>query len=194
MLNGYMALIRSTSLTRFYVKISLRGICVLSVNEVAETWKVPSEPAKWLLKFRKLPERTTPKQLTLIGHDHDSVVNDAEFSPDGTSLLTASSDQTVRIWNAATGNQIAILRGHEDVVNSAAFSSDGKTIITASDDGTAKAWKIASNIDQLINLAKLSIPRCLSKEQRREYFLPEDIPDWCVGMNKWPSRNTRGQR
>jgi hypothetical protein len=49
MLNGYMALIRSTSLTRSYVKISLRGICVLSVNEVAETWKVPSEAAKWLL-------------------------------------------------------------------------------------------------------------------------------------------------
>ena len=53
MLNGYTALIRSTSLTRYYVRISLRGICVLSVNEVAETWKVPSEAAKWLLKRRK---------------------------------------------------------------------------------------------------------------------------------------------
>lgn len=42
---GYMALIRSTSLTRSYVRISLRGICVLSVNEVAETWKVPSKAA-----------------------------------------------------------------------------------------------------------------------------------------------------
>jgi hypothetical protein len=42
-----MALIRSTSLTRSHVRISLRGICVLSVNEVAETWKVPSEAAKW---------------------------------------------------------------------------------------------------------------------------------------------------
>jgi hypothetical protein len=48
-----MALIRSTSLTRSYVRISLRGICVLSVNEVAETWKVPSEAAKWLRKVRK---------------------------------------------------------------------------------------------------------------------------------------------
>jgi hypothetical protein len=52
MLNGYMALIRSTSLTRSYVRISLRGICVLSVNEVAEAWKVPSEAAKWPLKPR----------------------------------------------------------------------------------------------------------------------------------------------
>src|ERR1700680_3277031 len=44
-LNGYIALIGSTSLTRSYVRISLRGICVLSVNEVAETWKVSSEAA-----------------------------------------------------------------------------------------------------------------------------------------------------
>jgi hypothetical protein len=50
-LNGYTALIRSTSLTRSYVRISLRGICVLSVNEVAGAWKVPSEAAQWLLKL-----------------------------------------------------------------------------------------------------------------------------------------------
>jgi hypothetical protein len=41
-LNGYIALIRSTSLTRSYVRMDLRGICVRSVNEVAATWKVPS--------------------------------------------------------------------------------------------------------------------------------------------------------
>jgi hypothetical protein len=35
------------------VRINLRGIFVLSVNEVAETWKVPSEAAKWLLKLRE---------------------------------------------------------------------------------------------------------------------------------------------
>ena len=38
-----MALIGSTSLRRSYVRISLPGICVLSVDEVAETWKVPSD-------------------------------------------------------------------------------------------------------------------------------------------------------
>jgi hypothetical protein len=44
-LSGYMALIRSSSLTRSYMRISVRGICVLWVNKVAETWKVPSEAA-----------------------------------------------------------------------------------------------------------------------------------------------------
>jgi hypothetical protein len=50
-----MALIGSTSLTRSYVRmrISLRGICVLSVNEVAESWKVPGEAAKWQILLQK---------------------------------------------------------------------------------------------------------------------------------------------
>src|SRR5450755_2603819 len=41
-----MALIRSTSLTRSYARICIRGVCVLSVNEVVETWKVPSDADK----------------------------------------------------------------------------------------------------------------------------------------------------
>src|ERR1700730_5174331 len=45
-LNGYTALIRSTSLTRSYARICIRGFCVLSVNEVVETWKVPSDADK----------------------------------------------------------------------------------------------------------------------------------------------------
>ncbi|HEY1802950.1 MAG TPA: hypothetical protein VGG45_00585, partial [Terracidiphilus sp.] len=47
-------------------------------------------------------------------------------------IVTASVDKTARIWNAATGQLIAILHGHESAVFSAAFSPDGKRIITAS--------------------------------------------------------------
>jgi hypothetical protein len=52
-LNGCRAVIRSTSLTRSCLKTGLRGICVLPVNEVAQTWNVPPEAAKWLLEFRE---------------------------------------------------------------------------------------------------------------------------------------------
>src|SRR5712675_3153617 len=59
-LNGYMALIRSTSLTRCSVRISLRGICVLLVNEVAETWKVPCEAVKQLLNSASADDGLPP--------------------------------------------------------------------------------------------------------------------------------------
>jgi WD40 repeat protein len=57
----------------------------------------------------------------------------AAFSPDGMRIVTASSDKTARIWDAATGNEIKIL-DHEGGVLSAAFSPDGTRIVTVSSD------------------------------------------------------------
>jgi Amidohydrolase family/WD domain, G-beta repeat len=49
-------------------------------------------------------------------------------------------DKTARLWEAATGKQVAILRGHDDAVWSAAFSPDGNRVVTASSDKTARLW------------------------------------------------------
>jgi hypothetical protein len=75
---------------------------------------------------------------------HEKAVNSAAFSPDGTRIVTASSDNTARLWDAATGRAIATLKGHADRVLSAAFSPDGTRVITASGDKTARLWDAAS--------------------------------------------------
>jgi WD40 repeat protein len=62
----------------------------------------------------------------------------ATFSPDGTRIVTASADNTARIWSAAIAQEIAVLRGHENAVRSAAFSPDGTRIVIAWEDGTAR--------------------------------------------------------
>ena len=56
----------------------------------------------------------------------------AQFSPDGTRIVTASRDKTARVWDAATGKSLATLAGHEGDVMSAQFSPDGTRIVTAS--------------------------------------------------------------
>ena len=59
-------------------------------------------------------------------------VTSAAFSGDGKRVVTASGDNTARIWDAESGKEIAVLKGHTGSVWSAAFSGDGKRVVTAS--------------------------------------------------------------
>src|SRR5262249_47221192 len=57
----------------------------------------------------------------LVVGGHNSWVHSVAFSPGGSRIVTASEDKTARIWDAATGREIAVLRGPEGGVNSAAL-------------------------------------------------------------------------
>ena len=71
---------------------------------------------------------------------HDNNVSSAAFSPDGKYVVTASWDNTAKIWDAQTIKQVGETMKHDGIVSSAAFSPDGKYVVTASDDNTAKIW------------------------------------------------------
>jgi WD40 repeat protein len=50
------------------------------------------------------------------------------------------TDNTARVWDAATGKELVALRGHTGPVRAAAFSPDATRVLTGSDDGTARVW------------------------------------------------------
>jgi WD40 repeat protein len=65
----------------------------------------------------------------------------AAFSPDGRRVVT-TSDNTARIWDVESGEEIVALKGHRDTVRSVAFSPDGTRLVTASDDRTVRIWDV----------------------------------------------------
>jgi len=83
--------------------------------------------------------RASDAQLAILS-GHTDFIRSANYSPDGMRIVTASLDNTARIWDARTGTQIAVLAGHGDRVNSAAYSPDGSHVVTASSDKTVRIW------------------------------------------------------
>ena len=72
---------------------------------------------------------------------HEGEISKVTFNPQGTRVLTASSDKTSRIWDTDTGDSLQVLEGHTDEIFSCAFNYEGDTIITGSKDNTCRIWK-----------------------------------------------------
>ncbi|KAK1589765.1 uncharacterized protein LY79DRAFT_517222 [Colletotrichum navitas] len=72
---------------------------------------------------------------------HGGAVYSVAFSHDSTYIVSASSDQTVRVWRTDTGECIHSLEGHSDTVQSVAVSHDSALIVSASFDKTVRVWR-----------------------------------------------------
>ena len=74
----------------------------------------------------------------------DFSVTSVSFSPDGKFALSGSWDETLKLWDVATGREIRTFSGHGDGVTSVSFSPDGKFALSGSWDKTLKLWEVAT--------------------------------------------------
>jgi WD40 repeat protein len=75
---------------------------------------------------------------------HTSDINAIAFSPDGRTVISASYDCTIKLWDITTGANLRTFKGHRSYVEAVIFSPDGKKVASASNDYTVRLWDIAT--------------------------------------------------
>ena len=80
---------------------------------------------------------------------HDGPVRALAFSPDGRQLVSGGQDNVLRVWDLATGQERAVLRGHASHVRDCVFSSDGQLLLSAGRDQQMKLWQPDSSGESL---------------------------------------------
>ena len=90
----------------------------------------------------KLKSGQADRQLLASGgHAHSREVKAVTLSQDSKYLVSASADNTMKIWDMATEKPIQTLSGHTDEVWCSAISADNEIIVSGSRDGTIRLWR-----------------------------------------------------
>ncbi|MGW1793644.1 nSTAND1 domain-containing NTPase [Streptomyces tubercidicus] len=76
---------------------------------------------------------------------HTRYLTTLAFAPDGRTLVTASDDHTVKLWDSTSHRLLATLVGHVAGINAIAIAPDSRTLATAADDGTVRLWDLTTH-------------------------------------------------
>jgi WD40 repeat protein/energy-coupling factor transporter ATP-binding protein EcfA2 len=85
--------------------------------------------------------------LGLQDGDTQAELRTVAWSPDGRQIVTGGENQEARVWDAATGAELAVLRGHTSTLLALAWSPDGRYIASAAGDFTARIWDAATGAE-----------------------------------------------
>ena len=83
----------------------------------------------------------TGKAIWNVDVDATRHVEDVVWAPDGSYIASSSSDKTVRIWDANTGQEKYVLEGHTAMVVSVAFFASGRLLASLGENGTLLVWR-----------------------------------------------------
>jgi WD40 repeat protein len=69
-------------------------------------------------------------------------------TPDGTEVVSASYDGTLKVWDLKSGEEVRTLKVHTDTVRTVAVTPDGTEVaVSSSDDHRLKVWDLKSGTE-----------------------------------------------
>ena len=125
-------------------------------SSLVKIWSLTDQPLKEMKTFQELSqidledesvsvsldnlldEKTASESKSMMGHRGS--VYSSSFSPDKSSIVTASADGTARLWSLYTFSNLVVFKGHMGPVWDVSFSSHGHYFATAGNDQTVRVW------------------------------------------------------
>ncbi len=93
----------------------------------------------WVRSLRPPADPLGGAQIACL-RGHEESVYSVAFDPSGMRVVSGSSDNSVRIWDAVSGAEIFCLRGHKQWVSSVAFDTSGERVVSGAADNTVRIW------------------------------------------------------
>ncbi|MHC4071716.1 MAG: nSTAND1 domain-containing NTPase, partial [Planctomycetota bacterium] len=111
----------------YYVASLSNGSTYLAVGmfQGLKLWDMQTGAAKWFSR-------------------HHAEVKSVSFSPDESTLASASWDRTINVWDIRSGRLRTTLRGHEDWIDSVVFSPDGGLLASSDKSGSIRVWNVST--------------------------------------------------
>ena len=118
-----------------------------------------------------------------LSHGPAATIVQARLSADETRIVTAGSDGTARLWDAATSQPLGAPMTHSSPVRWVEFSPDGQRVATASTDKTARVWDARTGAPLTGSLAHDGAVVMLKFSRRARHDL-----------RRWPCARLAGKR